>query len=134
MMRVKTILLALVTFLAILPMNAADGFVSFTEQNGAVALKGATIGFDAQEPKAVQIAVASLQQDFERVMGFAPMKSDQPTILVGTIGFNKKVDQWVKNGKLADLKGKREKFILTTIDGQQHTLRLIKQSSDIRRH
>ena len=118
MMRVKTILLALVTFLAILPMNAADGFVSFTEQNGAVALKGATIGFDAQEPKAVQIAVASLQQDFERVMGFAPMKSNQPTILVGTIGFNKKVDQWVKNGKLADLKGKREKFILTTIDGQ----------------
>ena len=118
MMRVKTILLALVTFLAILPMNAADGFVTFTEQNGAVALKGATIGFDAQEPKAVQIAVASLQQDFERVMGFAPMKSNQPTILVGTIGFNKKVDQWVKNGKLADLKGKREKFILTTIDGQ----------------
>ena len=117
-MRVKTILLALVTFLAILPMNAADGFVTFTEQNGAVALKGATIGFDAQEPKAVQIAVASLQQDFERVMGFAPMKSNQPTILVGTIGFNKKVDQWVKNGKLADLKGKREKFILTTIDGQ----------------
>ncbi len=118
MMRVKTILLALVTFLAILPMNAADVFVTFTEQNGAVALKGATIGFDAQEPKAVQIAVASLQQDFERVMGFAPMKSNQPTILVGTIGFNKKVDQWVKNGKLADLKGKREKFILTTIDGQ----------------
>ncbi len=115
MMRVKTIIW---TLLLAMPLCAANQFVTFKEQSNAQSLKGATIGFDAQEPKAVQIAVASLQQDFERVMRFTPMKSNQPTILVGTIGFNKKVDQWVKNGKLADLKGKREKFILTTIDGQ----------------
>ena len=51
-------------------------------------------------------------------MGFSPVKSEQPTILVGTVGFNKQIDQWVKSGKLADLKGKREKFIISTIDGQ----------------
>ena len=118
MMRIKNIFSTLVAFMTFLSVNAADSFVTFTEQTNAQSLKGATIGFDAQEPKAVQIAVASLQQDFERVMGFAPMKSEQPTILVGTVGFNKKVDQWVKSGKLADLKGKREKFIITTLDGQ----------------
>ena len=92
-MRIKNIFSTLVAFMTFLSVNAADSFVTFTEQNGAVALKGATIGFDAQEPKAVQIAVASLQQDFERVMGFAPMKSEQPTILVGTVGFNKRSEE-----------------------------------------
>ena len=88
MMSIQTILLDLVTFVVVLPMNAADSFVTFAEQNGAVSLRGATIGYSDNEPKAVQIAVASLQQDFERVMGFAPAKSDQPTILVGTVGCN----------------------------------------------
>ena len=123
MMRIKIILSAFVAFMAILPMNAADSFVTFTEQTNAQSLKGATIGFCAQEPKAVQLAAASLQQDFQRVMGFRPTLSPltshpSPLILIGTVGFNKQIDQWVKSGKLADLKGKREKFILTTIDGQ----------------
>ena len=114
-MRIKTLFLLL---LAVLPLSAADTFVTFTEQGGAVALKGATIGYDDNEPQAVQIAAASLQQDFQRVMGFCPVKSNQATILIGTVGYNKKIDQWVKSGKLANLKGKREKYIITTIDGQ----------------
>ena len=101
-----------------MPLCAANQFVTFTEQTNAQSLKGATIGFTAQEPKAVQLAAANLQQDFQRVMGFTPAQSDQPVILIGTVGFNKQIDQWVKSGKLADLKGKREKFIITTIDGQ----------------
>ena len=115
MMRVKTIIL---TLLLATPLCAANQFVTFSEQADALSLKGATIGYSAQEPKAVQLAIASLQQDFQRVMDFVPAKSEQPTILVGTVGFNKQIDQWVKIGKLADLKGMREKFIITTIDGQ----------------
>ena len=99
-------------------LSAANSFVVFSEQENAQSLKGATIGLSAQEPKAVQIAAANLQQDFLRVMGFTPAKSEQPTILIGTVGCNKQIDQWVKSGKLVDLKGKREKFLITTIDGQ----------------
>ena len=99
-------------------LSAANSFVVFSEQENVQSLKGATIGLSAQEPKAVQIAAANLQQDFLRVMGFTPAKSEQPTILIGTVGCNKQIDQWVKSGKLVDLKGKREKFLITTIDGQ----------------
>ena len=97
---------------------AADAFVTFQQQTGARSLNGATIGYDDREPKAVQIAAANLQEDFRRVMGFIPAKAAQPTILIGTVGSNGRIDQWVKSGLLKDLKGKREKFILTTIDGQ----------------
>jgi len=99
-------------------LSAANSFVVFSEQENAQSLKGATIGLSAQEPKAVQIAAANLQQDFQRVMGFRPTTANQPTILIGTVGFNKQIDQWVKSGKLVDLKGSREKFLITTIDGQ----------------
>ena len=114
-MRIKTIIL---TLLLAMPLCAANQFVTFSEQTNAQSLKGATIGYSAQEPKAVQLAIASLQQDFQRVMGFSPVKSEQPTILIGTVGCNQQINQWVKGGLLPDLKGKREKFIITTIDGQ----------------
>ena len=108
----------LVTTMMALGISAADKFITFAEQDGAVTLKGATIAYTDTEPKAVQIAAASLQQDFSRVMGFTPMKAEKATILIGTVGYNKQIDQWVKSGKLANLKGKREKFLITTIDGQ----------------
>ena len=114
----QTILLTLLAFMAILPMNATERFVFFKPTSGALSLANASIGYSNQESKAVQIAAANLQQDFQRVMGFCPVKSDSPLILIGTVGCNKQIDQWVKSGKLADLKGKREKYVITTIDGQ----------------
>ena len=115
---VKFLLVTLSCVAMAMQLSAADCFVTFTQQGGAVSLRGATIGYGDNEPKAVQIAAASLQQDFSRVMGFTPAKAESPTILIGTVGSNKQIDQWVKSGRLAALKGKREKFILTTIDGQ----------------
>ena len=114
-MRIKTIFLLL---LSTLSLSAADAFVTFADQGGAVSLRGATITYTDTEPQAVKIAAASLVNDFQNVMSFRPTTSDKGTILIGTVGFNKQIDQWVKSGKLADLKGKREKFIVTTIDGQ----------------
>ena len=119
-----------------LGISAADQFVTFAEQAGAVPLRGATIVCSDHESKAVQIAAASLQQDFQRVMGFTPALSllpsdaasaiptihshtqSTPLVFIATVGCNKQIDQWVKSGQLPDLKGKREKFIITTIDGQ----------------
>ena len=118
MKHVKCLFLVLSCMAMAMQLSAANSFVVFSEQENAQSLKGATIGLSAQEPKAVQIAAANLQQDFLRVMGFTPAKSEQPTILIGTVGCNKQIDQWVKSGKLVDLKGSREKFLITTIDGQ----------------
>jgi hypothetical protein len=114
----RNVLLIFVLFATAVGMQAANSFVTFGQQVGAVSLRDATIGYGDNEPKAVQIAAASLQQDFKSVMGFTPMKTESPTILIGTVGCNARIDQWVKSGRLADLKGKREKYILTTIDGQ----------------
>lgn len=115
MKRIQTLFL---TLLAVLPLCAANQFVTFSQQAGALSLSGATIGFSEQEPKAVQLAIGSLQQDFLRVMGFTPQRSEQPTLLIGTVGCNSRIDQLVKSRQLADLKGKREKYIVATIDGQ----------------
>ena len=132
-MRIKTIIILL--FMA-LGISAAEQFVTFAEQAGAVPLRGATIVCSDHESKAVQIAAASLQQDFQRVMGFTPALSllpsdaasaiptihshtqSTPLVFIATVGCNKQIDQWVKSGQLPDLKGKREKFIITIIDGQ----------------
>ena len=114
----RIFILTLSCMAAAMRLSAANSFVTFAEQSGALSLAGATIGYSNQEPKAVLIAAANLQQDIQRVMGFTPVKSDNPTILIGTVGCNKQIDQWVKQKVLKDLKGKREKFIITTIDGQ----------------
>ena len=84
-MKYKVFLVSLLA-MAVLPLFAAERFVTFAEQGGAVSLKGATIGFGDNEPNAVQIAAANLQQDFSRVMGFTPSKTESPTILIGTVG------------------------------------------------
>ena len=68
-MRINILFLLLLT---VLPLSAADTFVTFTEQSGAVSLKGATITYDASEPLAVQMAASSLMKDFQSVMGFTP--------------------------------------------------------------
>ena len=99
-------------------VHATESFVLFQPSADALPLQGVTIGFSAQEHACVQRAAASLQADFERVTGVRPSASDEPTILIGTVGVNKQIDQWVKQGVLRDLKGKNEKYILKTIGNQ----------------
>ncbi len=99
-------------------VRATESFVLFQPSADTMPLQGVTIGFSAQEHACVQRAAASLQADFERVTGIRPATSDEPTILIGTVGVNKQIDQWVKQGVLRDLKGKTEKYILKTIGNQ----------------
>ncbi len=132
MKRFLSVLLALTSLTT---MRAADTFVTFTPQADAIALKDATIDLSDAEHSCVKLAVQSLAEDFNRVTGYtavvgtsydfgdkglgydAPVKS-AATIVVGTVGCNRQIDQWVKQGLLKDLKGKREKYIIKTI-GQQ---------------
>ena len=94
---------------------AAESFISFSPQPGALSLRNATVGYSEEEYDGVKMAVQRLREDMSRVLGFMPMESaDRPTILIGTLGRNKQLDQFPLN----ELRGKREMFVITTIGEQ----------------
>ena len=87
-------------------------FVSFSPEADGVSLADATIGYSEQEYEGVKMAIENLRDDMKRVLGQKPQTSNlKPQILIGTLGKNKDIDRL----KLPDLKGKREKFIITTL-------------------
>ena len=120
----KTIAVLLACFAVCSEMLAAEPFVTFTPQDGTLSLKGTTIGYSEQEYEGVIIAIQNLREDMKQVLGEAPQTStfnskpstlnSKPSILIGTLGKNKEIDKL----KLTDLKGKREKYIITTIGEQ----------------
>ena len=96
--------------------KATERFVKFSPVDGALPLASATISFSDQDYEAVKIAIGNLQADFQRVgLSLTPGTSSAGTsILVGTLGKNPAIDRL----KLKDLKGKREKFIITNVGNQ----------------
>ena len=128
----KKIFFVSMALLSSLGMSAADQFVSF-QQGDLLINRGnkVEIYMDANDCKGVNYAANALVKDILRVSGSkASLTSDaglkdkdaagKPTILVGTIGHSAAIDQLIRqkriNGNL--LKGKREKFIITVVDGQ----------------
>ena len=138
----KKIFFVSMALLSSLGMSAADQFVSF--QKGDLFINRdnkVEIYMDANDCKGVSYAANALVKDIIKVSGSkAVLTSDaglkdkdttrkdaadknaagKPTILVGTIGHSAAIDQLIRqkriNGNL--LKGKREKFIITVVDGQ----------------
>ena len=128
----KKIFFVSMALLSSLGMSAADQFVSF--QKGDLLINRdnkVEIYMDANDCKGVSYAANALIKDIIKVSGSkAVLTSDaglkdkdtagKPTILVGTIGHSAAIDQLIRqkriNGNL--LKGKREKFIITVVDGQ----------------
>ena len=106
MRRILSILLAVASFCI---AQAAEPFITFTPQTDAIALKGVTISFSEQEYEGVKIAIQNLKNDMQMVLGTATPTTDV-SIVIGTLGKNPTIDKL----KLADLKGKREKYIITT--------------------
>lgn len=129
---IKRTFLASAALLTTISMSAADRFVNFKQGDLLLnANNRVEIYMDANDCKGVSYAAHALLKDIKTVSGTtATLTSDasflkkadtaRPTILVGTIGHSTAIDQLVKqkriNGNL--LKGKREKFIITLIDGQ----------------
>lgn len=111
-----------VLFLSMTTSWAAPRFVNFTAGDVLLTDGAVTIGYDVSDAKAVSIAVNTLSADFERVTGSPAMvdHSAAAKILVGTMGQSALIDQLVKQKKLdaSLLKGKKEKFIITLVDGQ----------------
>ena len=112
-----------IAMLAALGANAADRFVSFHQ--GDLLLNPAnqvSIYQDANDCKGVGYAVQALVKDIAKVSGgkAAVTSSAKSNILIGTLGHSAAIDQLAKK-KLLDasqLKGKREKFIITLVDSQ----------------
>lgn len=129
---IKRTFLASAALLSTISMSAADRFVNFKQGNLLLnANNRVEIYMDTNDCKGVSYAAHALLKDIKSVSGAtATLTSDagflkkadtvRPAILVGTIGHSAAIDQLVKqkriNGNL--LKGKREKFIITLIDGQ----------------
>ena len=100
-------------------MWAATPFIAYSPSDNTLSIDHARIAFDQKEHRCVAIAVESLVSDMEKVTGIRPtLSSEQPTIIVGTVGVNRQIDQWVRQGILKDLKGKTEKYIIKTIGNQ----------------
>ncbi len=114
----KRFLISLLAIVVTLGSQAAEPFVVFQASAEALSLQGASVSFDSREHSCVQRAVANLQKDFEKVTRKQLPVSENARILVGTVGVNKQIDQWVKKGVLKDLKGKTEKYIIKTIGDQ----------------
>ncbi len=100
-------------------LMATDRFVSFQPLEDAWQLKTMTVGLSQQEHSCVQLAAQNLLVDFEKVTGQKASFSDGAAeVLVGTVGCNPQIDQWVKQGVLSGLKGKTEKYLIKTIGSQ----------------
>ena len=129
---IKQTFLASAALLSTISMSAADRFVNFKQGDLLLnANNRVEIYMDTNDCKGVSYAAHALLKDIKSVSGAtATLTTDagflkkadtaRPAILVGTIGHSAVIDQLVKqkriNGNL--LKGKREKFIITLIDGQ----------------
>lgn len=129
MMKNRNILSSLLWMILLLPVSstwAADGFVTFNSQDAQFALvtpqsKAFAVWCDKTEHKGVLTAVQNLQTDFEKVTTVRPAMVHNPgkevRIIVGSYDKSPLVRQLMKAGKLDAglLKGKNEKFIITTL-------------------
>ena len=98
--------------------RSTEPFIVFQQTDGTLCLDAATVGCDDKEHSCVQRALQSLCSDFERVTGYRPARSASPRILVGTVGVNSQITQWVREGVISDLQGKTEKYVIQTIADQ----------------
>ncbi len=119
-----------------LPLTATPQFISFSPVEHAlpVILEGQPlcIAVDKTDDEGIHIAVTSLQHDFQRVCGKIATAQCGPSknnIIIGSIEKSTLIQQLIKSKKIdADaLIGKREKYIIQTVDSQ-----LVIAGSDMR--
>ena len=116
-MMIKKLLVLCVAMATFTVTQATERFVKFTPVEGALPLSNASISYSADEYEGVKIAINNLKIDIEKVLGKTPNLLEgagKGNILIGTLGKNKDIDKL----KLANLKGKREKYIITTVGNQ----------------
>lgn len=138
-----TLAMALLTgWMSITSALAASRFIAYQPEAGAIRLAGqgqaAYITIDDKDDDCVHIAARNLAEDFARVCGTkAAIGNTAPqgtAIVVGTYGKSQLIDELVRRKVLAkeDLKGKREKYIITHAKGTDGQDMLVIAGSDRR--
>ena len=117
----KRLILSLFVLAQLAVLSAAEQFICFSQRPGAIALTDATIYYSDNDDEGVKIAIRNLQADMERVLGKAPQAVSTASatpggLLIGTLGRNAAIDK-IANSLSLDLKGRREKFVITDVDG-----------------
>ena len=115
----KKTFLSLMMLLATCSIKAADNFIAFTKDiNTTVELSaGGSITYDTNDYEGILLAIANLKNDMQAVMGH-----DNAPVIIGSIDKSKVIADLMKSDKKIakllnrELKGKREKYIITTID------------------
>lgn len=105
--------------LATCSIKAADNFIAFTKDiNTTVELSaGGSITYDTNDYEGILLAIANLKNDMQAVMGH-----DNAPVIIGSIDKSKVIADLMKSDKNIakllnrELKGKKEKYIITTID------------------
>lgn len=122
---------------------AAEQFVRFGIKDNAVpiCLNGQTadIVVDPDEFKGVTIAARSLADDFMRVTGQKAgleqqADDDEVQIIVGSMDRSDLIRQYIRQGLIDGklLKGKREAFVVCTVNSPQHGRKVVIAGSDQR--
>ena len=122
---------------------AAQPFIEFGKDTGFILATNEQVLpvlFDENEFKGVKRAITDLQSDFERVTDVFPDIVSEPTsnrmLIVGSIDNSKWIKELIERGKLDEtlLKGKREKYIITTVQNPLHGVdeALVIAGSDMR--
>ncbi len=115
----KKTFLSLMMLLATCSIKAADNFIAFTKDiNTTVELSaGGSITYDTNDYEGILLAIANLKNDMQAVMGH-----DNAPVIIGSIDKSKVITDLMKSDKNIakllnrELKGKKEKYIITTID------------------
>ena len=129
--KIKKSIMLCAALLSSFSVQAAQQFVHF-HQGDVLLTPGnrVEIYMDANDCRGVSYAVQALIKDFRQVSGCQATltslygsthgKNSQPGILVGTLGHSAAIDQLVRQKRIdaRQLKGKREKFIITLVDQQ----------------
>ena len=115
---VDGLLMAAFCLMSPLRLLAAEPFVVFSAAADALPIHHAVPVYDEGEHSCVKIAAGNLVKDLEKVISGQREVGSGQHIIVGTVGVNPQVDQWVRQGLLPDLKGKTEKYIIKTIGDQ----------------
>lgn len=136
-MKRKSIKIALLCMVTTIPLNlsAAERFVAFRPENGCTLLqtqeKTLHIFIDEQEFQGIKTATSNLVRDIGNVTGNQPETVGRMTpdtrLVVGSVEKNGIIKRLIKEKKLngKELQGKREKYIITTVNDNGNTYTVI---------
>lgn len=119
----KTFFASIILLFAMSMTYAAEPFVSFTPTNFCLNKGGQlSVYVDNNDLKGVKAAALNLCDDLNKACGADVRLSGEASarIIAGTLGHSAAIDRMAKKGVInaKELKGKREKFLITAAEGQ----------------